>query len=60
MAIATPTRRTTSPTSRLSVKTGMCCACCSSAATGTTTGLPISGQVISGSSIVLLLTLTVP
>ena len=56
-AIATPTRRTTSPTSRLSVKTGMWCPCCSSAATGTSTGmsrdrLPISGQVISCSSIV--------
>ena len=58
--IAAPTRRTTSPTSRLSVKTGMCCPCCSRAATGTTTGmsrerLPISGQVISCSSIVHLL-----
>jgi hypothetical protein len=58
--IAAPTRRTTSPTSRLSVKTGMWCPCCSSAATGTTTGMArdrllISGQVISCSSIVRLL-----
>jgi hypothetical protein len=57
---AAPTRRTTSPTSRLSVKTGMCCPCCSSAATGTTTGMSrerllISGHVISCSSIMRLL-----
>src|SRR5215467_3402888 len=57
--IAVPTRRTTSPTSRLSVKSGMCSPCCSSAATGTTTGMSrdrllTSGQVISCSSIMCL------
>src|SRR5215470_12440236 len=57
--IAVPTRRTTSPTSRLSVKSGMCSPCCSSAATGTTTGMSrdrllTSGHVISCSSIMCL------
>src|SRR5215467_15795748 len=57
--IAVPTRRTTSPTSRLSVKSGMCSPCCSSAATGTTTGMSrdrllTSGHVISCSSITCL------
>src|SRR5215471_17753726 len=57
--IAVPTRRTTSPTSRLSVKSGMCSPCCSSAAIGTTTGMSrdrllTSGHVISCSSITCL------
>src|SRR5262245_44119773 len=59
LVIAVPTRRTTSPTSRLSVKSGMCSPCCSRAATGTTTGMSrdrllTSGQVISCSSIMCL------